>query len=196
MRHEHVVVGHALRLRPIQVDDAAFVLRLRCDPTLNRYLHATAPDLQAQRQWLAAYEARDGDCYFVIEALADGSPQGLIAVYDIDPATRCGEWGRWMLLPGSMAAIESAWLVYRLAFETLGLAEVYCRTVADNQAVVSFHDSCHIGRRRLLPAVFELAGQRFDAVEHRVAADAWPALSARLEPLARAMAKKVQRALA
>src|ERR1039457_4516855 len=47
--------------------------------------------------------------------------------------------GRWILRRGSLAAAESALLVYTIAFEDLALDRVYCRTVSANRAVVSFH---------------------------------------------------------
>lgn len=195
MRHDITLAGHGLRLRPIADADAGFVLQLRSDPALNRWLHATSGRLDDQLRWLAAYYARPGDWYFVIERLAGGAPEGVVALYDLDAASQAAEWGRWILRPGSLAAVESAWLVYRCAFERLGLAAAFCRTVADNARVVSFHDSCGITRRTTLPGHFTLGTQRVDAVEHRVERADWPALSARLEPLARLTARRLARGL-
>ena len=165
--------GYAFRLRPITDADAGLVVELRSDPELNRYLHASSNRIEDQLAWLASYYAREGDYYFVIERRSNSMPEGVIALYDIDAAINSGEWGRWILKPGSLAAVESAYLIYRTAFELLGLGSVYCRTVADNGKVVSFHDSCGITDRRLLPQHFELGGRRYDAVEHRVDKTSW-----------------------
>lgn len=195
MQHDHVLAGAAFRLRPIREDDAAFILALRRNPALSRYLHATPPGEDAQRAWLARYYERAGDYYFVIEQLRSGEPEGLISLYDIDLEERgAGEWGRWILRPSSLAAIESAWLIYRFAFDDLDLRCVYCRTVADNAAVVSFHDSCGIAERRVLPGHFHFDDRQVDAVEHRVDRAAWQALGPRLEALARLAARRVARA--
>ena len=193
MQHGHLIEGPAFRLRPVANGDAAFIVKLRSDPALQRWLHAGAADAPAQRDWLAAYYQRPDDFYFVIESRADGAPQGLIAVYDLDRTARSAEWGRWVLLPGSLAAVESAWLVYRFAFELLALQSLHCRTVADNQAVVSFHDSCGITERRLLPAAVELHGRRHDLVEHVVRALAWSAVETKLATLAKRTARRLQR---
>lgn len=196
MQHGHLIEGPAFRLRPVADGDAAFIVALRSDPALQRWLHAGAADTPAQLAWLAAYYRRPGDFYFVVESLGDGMPQGLIAVYDVDCATRSAEWGRWVLRPGSLAAVESAWLIYRFAFEVLGLQSLHCRTVADNQAVVSFHDSCGITERRVLPAAVELHGQRHDLVEHVVRAVSWAGVQGKLASLSRLTARRLQRASA
>lgn len=185
--------GYAFRLRPITDDDAALVVELRSNPELNRFLHASSNRVEDQLAWLAHYYEREGDYYFVIERRTNSMPEGVIALYDVDLVTNSGEWGRWILKPGSLAAVESAYLIYRVAFELLGLDSVYCRTVADNGKVVSFHDSCGISARQLLPQHFELGGRRHDAVEHRVDLASWIGIKPRLEKLAQLTARRVDR---
>ncbi len=198
MRHDIALAGHGYGLRPITLADAAFAAGLRADPALSRFIHAGDGNVDTQREWLRAYEAREGDYYFVVESLRRGEPEGLISVYGVppDPAADgapCAEWGRWVLRPGSLAAVESAWLIYRVAFEHLGLPAVCCRTLAANTRVVSFHDSCAVGTRRVLPAHVPWPGGALDAIEHRVERGDWPQLSARLEPVARLTARRLAR---
>lgn len=191
MRHELTLEGAAYRLRPICDEDAAFVISLRNDPSLNRFLHKSSQNLEDQLAWLSSYYERNNDCYFVIERKNGGMPEGVISLYDIDYVSRSAEWGRWILRPGSSAAVESAWLIYRCAFEQLELQEVYCRTVAENKGVVSFHDSCGITKRSLLPSHFNLNGCNFDAVEHRVDQAGWALLGPRLKDLAQRIARRL-----
>jgi RimJ/RimL family protein N-acetyltransferase len=193
MRHDLTLGGPGLRLRPIGDGDAALVIALRGNPELNRYLHPSSNRLEDQLAWFARYYERENDFYFVIEKRVDGAPEGVIALYDIDPDTRCGEWGRWILKPASLAAVESAYLIYRTAFELLGMEGVYCRTVADNGKVVSFHDSCGITERRILSRHFELGGCTLDAVEHRVSRASWKEIEPRLFKLAQLAARKTNR---
>lgn len=193
MRHNLTMEGYAFRLRPITDNDAALVVELRSNPELNRFLHASSNRVEDQLAWLAQYYKREGDYYFVIERCSNGMPEGVIALYDIDSATHSGEWGRWILRQGSLAAVESAYLIYRIAFELLGLNSVYCCTVADNGKVVSFHDSCGITARQLLPQHFELGGHRHDAVEHRVDLASWAGVKPRLEKLAQLTTRRVGR---
>lgn len=193
MLHEFMLEGHAFRLRPIGDQDAAFVLALRGNPELNQYLHASSNRIEDQLAWFASYYQREGDYYFVLERRDNGAAEGVISIYDVDPATLSAEWGRWILRPGSLAAIESAWLIYRVAFELLGLHSLYCRTLADNSKVVSFHDSCGISSRRVLRGHVELGGVSMDAVEHRVEKGEWADLEPRLNKLAQLAARRVLR---
>jgi RimJ/RimL family protein N-acetyltransferase len=193
MRHDICLEGHAFRLRPVGDADAPLIVRLRSDGALNRFLHASSLRVEDQLEWLGRYYERPGDYYFAVEALASGEPEGVISLYDVDAQAQRGEWGRWILSHGSLAAVESAWLVYRIAFDVVGLEEVYCRTVAANAAVVSFHDSCGITDRRVLPNHFELGGKAHDAVEHCVDQAAWSALEPRLSRLAQLTAWRFAR---
>lgn len=186
MKHALQMAGRRFSLRPATREDAGFILSLRTDPELGRYLHPTSPKLEDQLAWMEAYEARDGDYYFVIEDQVLDAPVGTIAIYDADQGA--AEWGRWLIRPGSLAAVESALLTYRAGFEVLGLSRLYCRTIADNQRVVSFHDSMGAKRTGLLEAYASLRDGPHDAVEHTVTAELWPTLRPRLERLAERVA--------
>jgi RimJ/RimL family protein N-acetyltransferase len=188
MRHDLRMDGYSLRLRPIGDADAGFVVQLRGDPSLNRHLHAGAASTAAQVAWFAEYYTRAGDFYFIAENRQTGSPEGVIGVYDASGGW--AEWGRWIMRHGSLAATESAWLIYRVGFELLGLDGMYCRTVAENAGVVSFHDSCGIRERRVIPDCFEIGGRRVDAVEHRVDRSTWAEVEPSLNRLAGRLARR------
>jgi RimJ/RimL family protein N-acetyltransferase len=192
MQHNFVVEGCAYRLRPVSDNDAGFIIKLRSDPELNRFLHLTSPSIEAQLEWLTNYYSRPGDWYFVLERRYDSTAEGLISLYGFDTYEGSAEWGRWILRKDSMAAVESAMLIYRFAFEELCMREVYCRTAAENQSVVSFHDSCGIAERRVLSNHFNLNGRKLDAVEHRVRRTEWKMMEARLEPLAQRISRRLK----
>lgn len=192
MRHDLILAGPAFRLRPITDADALLVLELRSDTRRNHYLHPIPPHLDEQLAWFARYYERPGDYYFVVERQDSGAAEGVISLYDVAPQGDYGEWGRWILRPGSLAAVESAWLIYRCAFEQLGLKRVFCRTVAENVLVISFHDSCGITAKRLLPGHFNLGGKPADAVEHEVTRETWAAINPRLQKLAEVAARKLR----
>jgi len=192
MRHDLRLAGHAFGLRPVELDDVEFIVALRTrDPQLVRYLHPIPPDVEQQRRWLRSYFERQNDYYFVVENRESRNRHGLVGIYNIDPIVQTGEWGRWILRPGSFAAVESALLVYRLAFEHLQLRSIYCITVADNLAVVSFHDSCGLERAASLPRHFELAGVKYDGVKHVCTQEKWPTVRGRLEVQAKRIARRL-----
>jgi len=192
MKHDFVIEGFAFRLRPVSDADAQLVLNLRNNPEINVYLHATSENVEDQLKWFGEYYQRQGDYYFVIERIGSNVAEGVVSIYDVNLMEACGEWGRWIIRPGSLAAVESAWLVYRCAFEVLKLKYVFCRTVADNKKVVAFHDSCDIPKR-LLPRYFEIGGRILDAVEHQVDMRIWNEICNKLERLAQLTARRLKR---
>ena len=182
--------GYGFRLRPITQDDAAFVVELRTQLADTRYLHPISPDVEAQRQWIARYEQRAGDYYFIVEYEKDGAPEGTIGIYDEHDGA--AEWGRWILRRNSLAAPASVALIYQYAFEKLGLQRLYCRTVAENKSVVSFHASTGLATSQpMMEKLFTLGGVAYDAVEQEVTSVTWPAVAKRLAMHAGFIAKKV-----
>lgn len=192
MRHDVTVEGAAFRLRPVEIADAAFILGLRTDEELSRFLHPASCTLGDQQRWIEEYLGQAADYYFVVERRVDGAAEGTAGIYDVDPERRTAEWGRWVLRRGSLAALESAALVYRAAFDVLGLEEIRCLTVADNARVVSFHQSFGLATAAVHPGRVVLAGVPHDAVEQRLTRGSWeairPAIEAKAARMARALA--------
>jgi RimJ/RimL family protein N-acetyltransferase len=188
VRHDIHLDGAAFRLRPVTDADAAYIvdLRARAGPYINR----GATTIAEQRGWLAQYYERDGDFYFVVEARRDGRRHGLAGIYDLRDGV--GEWGRFVLEPGSAAAVETALLVYDVAFDDLSLERLCCRTLVANAHAVAFHDSCGLVRT---PGEVTIAhdGVPARAIEHWMTRDAWPRARERLAQLAARVADRCLR---
>jgi RimJ/RimL family protein N-acetyltransferase len=191
LHHEIVAEGHAFRLRPAGFGDSAFILSLRTDPALSRFLHPVSGRLEDQQAWFREYQQRAGDWYWIIEQL-DGTPEGTIGLYGLEADPAHAEWGRWILKPGSLAAVESVLLMYGVAFSRLGLEWVFCRTLAENRQVVSFHDNCGLVRQGLQEGAFTLGGRPVDAVVHRVSREAWAGLQPILDQKALRLARLLE----
>jgi RimJ/RimL family protein N-acetyltransferase len=192
MRHDIRVVGHAFALRPVDLTDAPLIVALRADTERARHLHPVELDIAAQEEYLSDYFQREGDYYFVIvRRAARDDAEGLIGIYDVDDERRRAEWGRWITHRTSLAAVESAWLIYRVAFERLGLREVYCHTLEGNTAALSFHDRCGLTRRDRLQGKVEIGGERHAVIEHVLDREAWATVSELLETRARRLASRV-----
>jgi RimJ/RimL family protein N-acetyltransferase len=166
------------------VEDAAFILELRCDPLLNRFIGDTANDVQLQKDWLKGYLQRGDDYYFCMELEKTGQRVGAVAIYNIQEDKSTAEWGRWIIAAGVLAAPASAYLIYTVAFEDLKLPQVYCRTVADNTRVVSFHDSMGAERYGIAKNGVVIRGESKDHVLHRVDQKLWKTISPRLADIA------------
>jgi RimJ/RimL family protein N-acetyltransferase len=184
MRHSLTIDGPAFRLRPVRIADAAFIAELRADPERGRYLHHGPAGAVCQRGWLETYFERQDDYYFLIENRETGAPEGTVGIYNAGwsiggggQLQRDAEWGRWILRRGSLAAVESACLVYRMGFEMLDLDSVYCRTIVENASALAFHDSFGMERGRVLPGYLHA----LDAIQCRLTRPRWLALRDGLE---------------
>lgn len=192
MRHDLVLDGRIFRLRPVTLADAAFIVGLRSAQSDRlKYVHKVEKNPASQEAWIKSYLDRQGDYYWIVERRANGSPEGMISLYGFNENLKTAEWGRWVLREGSLAAVESAMLVYSAAFDEFNLLSAYCLTVAANAAVVSFHDSSGATREEVLENHFTLQGQRFDAVRHRVTLQIYPQVKERLDRLSALIASKI-----
>lgn len=189
MKHEVAVEGFAFALRPVRMEDAAFIVEVRANGSRSKYLHPISAKVEDQEAYLKNYFERENDYYFVVESVKDGRREGLVGIYDIENGT--AEWGRWILKEDSLAMIESVFLTYTIAFEHLKLDELRCLTVSDNQAVVSFHDSCGLERRATHKNYSSLADGLYDSIEHALTKEDWERVKIRLENYARRIAAKL-----
>jgi RimJ/RimL family protein N-acetyltransferase len=189
LQHDLKLTGYRFALRPVRMDDSLFIATLRNDRLRAGFLNRGAESAAAQQEWLQGYFERAGDYYFVIEQRVGHGMDGLLAIYNLNADRREAEWGRWVVRDGSFAAVESAWLLYRMAFETLRLESVYCRTIEANGQVVSFHDHCGLLRS---PAAVDLVvdGETRSGIEHRLTRRQYPETARRLQMLAARAARQ------
>ncbi len=133
--------GFNLRLRLVKPEDANYIHSLRTNKAYNSHLSTVTGTAEDQRAWIETYkmrEAEGSEYYFVIERL-DGLPCGVVRLYEI--TEDCFTWGSWILDSNkpAKAALEVAYLVYRLAFEVLGLDKAVFDVVKKNERVLVFH---------------------------------------------------------
>lgn len=173
--------GVALRLRSVEEADAERILDLRTDKSLTRFLPPLQGTLVSQRRWIASQRSKQADYYFAIEKKSNprAPVEGFLGLYGFqDDVVTTAEWGRWILAKSSLASVESAFLLYRFAFENLSLDRLVCHSILANEPVVSFHDRCGLKRIRVLKNEFEICEKHYDAVEHALTAAEWPAVKA------------------
>jgi RimJ/RimL family protein N-acetyltransferase len=130
--------GKTLMFRDAHPDDAEFILSLRTDPEKSRYLSAVSPDVQRQRDWLAAYRGGTGQAYFIIHH--KGSAIGTIRLYDAQGGSFC--WGSWILADHrpKHAAVESFLMVFSYAIDHLGFRESHFDVREGNTRARTFYE--------------------------------------------------------
>jgi RimJ/RimL family protein N-acetyltransferase len=193
MRHQHVIEGEAFRLRPIEDCDAEFVVALRSMAGRSLYLNPISPRVEDQQRWFADYFKRERDYYFVIERIAGDRPEGLISLYDLSLHNGTAEWGRWIVAPTSLSAIESVVLLMDFAFERMGLHKVYSYTVAENKTTNSFHDGCGFRRAGVQVGHFKMEGRVINTIRHECEASEWAALRPALATKRHKISQRINR---
>ncbi len=193
MRHDHRLEGKAYGLRPVSDADASFIVELRSAGPRTRHLNSVPSAVANQLEWLRDYYLKLDDYYFVIQKISDGRAEGLIGLYNLDPSRRQAEWGRWIVSPSSLCAVESVVLMLDFAFLRLGLKSVHSRTAADNASVVSFHDSCGFRRAEDGPARLLIDGNPHDAVRHECRAAEWAEIRPALLEKSTKIAERIHR---
>lgn len=187
MDHSITTEGYGVRLRPVRMDDAGFIVWLRSQEHARGRIGDTG-DETAQRAWLEKYFAADGDYYFIIET-AGGKPVGTYGIYDIHG--RSAESGRWVIRPEVWAGYPSLMLAFRTAFEMLDLDELRISMVSTNRPMISLYTDLGARRTGLRANAQRIEGKPVDLVYFEVAAGEWPQVRDYLAPLAKLAEEQV-----
>jgi len=182
MRHSLQIEDFGVRLRPVRLEDAAFIVWLRSLDYVRGNVGDSAVSLAAQETWLEKYFDRDGDYYFIVET-PGGIPMGTHGLYDVRGTS--AEKGRHIIRPEVMAGVPAALLAADLGFGPLGMTELRASCVATNVTVRSLHRRSgfrEIGRR---PAAQNINGRPVDLIEFVLMAEDWARVRESIVPLAR-----------
>jgi len=183
MDHSLVAEQFGVRLRPVRLEDAAFIVQLRNSQHAIGNVGDTGSAISAQELWLQHYFERIGDYYFIIEKARTGEPLGTVGIYNI--IGQQGETGRWIIVPDSPAAAASSLLTWRIGFELLKLEHLLARIVETNKPVLAFHKRIgnpYIGR---FEDEQQIAGKSVAMIHFRATPAEWPAISKKLSHYAR-----------
>lgn len=127
--------------RFVEIADAPFILSLRIDERLGRFLSATSIDVSKQEKWLELYKERENrneEFYFIFESI-NGYKYGLSRIYNIDESSF--EIGSWLFAHDAPEGLSIlADLATRdYAFQTFNFE--YCRFEVRkaNKTVSNYH---------------------------------------------------------
>lgn len=133
---------YGIQVRLVREDDAEFILKLRTNQQISRFLNHTDNDMAKQIAWTKEYKKREAlglDYYFIF--LKDGQPIVLNRLYDIDWVHLTFTSGSWVSVPGTdyEAVMTCSVIVLEIAFDILGLlVDIYDVRKGNNQ-VLHFH---------------------------------------------------------
>lgn len=139
------IEAKTIGLRLVKISDAEFIYNLRVNNNLNKYLSSVSGGVENQRQWIEKYKEKEQDeeeFYFIIYRIDTKESIGTVRLYDFIKEENSFCWGSWILNENKtrFSAIESAMLVYELAFKKLGFEQSHFDVRKNNIKVVSFHE--------------------------------------------------------
>jgi len=131
---------YGLNVRLVNEDDADFIVKLRTNPRLSKFIHATDNDIEKQKQWIRNYKLREKDgieYYFVY--LYNGERIGVNRIYSIHDMYATG--GSWVCKPDiNVEQSISTMLIERdILFEILNLNEDKFDVRKGNTHVIKMH---------------------------------------------------------
>ena len=171
-----------MRLRPVRLEDAAFIVWLRNQEHVKGRVGDSATDVAGQEAWLKKYFTRAGDYYFILET-PGGIPLGTHGIYDVTGTS--AEKGRQIMRGEVMGAgVPAAVLATDLAFEKLGMTELRSNCVSTNLAVHSLHRKSGFKQVGILRAAQTIDGKPVDLFQFLLTAQDWYKVRDRIVPLA------------
>lgn len=133
---------YGLFARFVDERDAEFIIKLRTDPQLGKWIHETSTDFNMQIDWIRNYKKRERkgeDYYFIF--FKDGIPVGLNRIYCIHDTTFTT--GSWIFSTEASfdCCVAASIMVRELAFEQMGmiLEDGWDGVHADNKKVIKFN---------------------------------------------------------
>jgi RimJ/RimL family protein N-acetyltransferase len=174
--------GFGVRLRPVRLEDAAFIVWLRNLEHVKGKLGDSATDVARQQAWLKDYFEREGDCYFIVET-PGGIAVGTHGLYE--PSNGSAEAGRLVVRPDVPAAVPTSLITFDLAFGEMGLVELRGTSISTNTKVHSYVAKFGFRTVRVEPAAKLVAGQPVDIVHFAMTAAEWQKNRPNVLPIAR-----------
>ena len=139
MTESYILQNEDRILRPVTIDDAEFIVKLRNQNHAKGFIHDTSSNVEKQKEWLRCYFERENEYYWIVTTL-DGVPYGTISLYNYDEQKNQIESGRWVRLPGFENNMISGHVQMRdFVFTILGLDRIVCDVVSSNAKVLKFH---------------------------------------------------------
>jgi len=183
--------GFGVRLRPVGLDDADFIVWLRHQEHARGKLGDSARDAASQREWLRAYLQRPGDYYFIVETAGAAVSLGTLGIYDLAGST--AEMGRFIIRRGITAAVPGGVLLIDFAFGRLGLNELRATAVRGNAPVLSLTEKAGFRRLGVAQGARVIDGCAVDMVQMALGCRDWPVARRRIAASAGRAALRVSR---
>ncbi|WP_429069055.1 GNAT family N-acetyltransferase [Aeromonas veronii] len=166
--------ARTIHFKLVEEFHAEFIISLRTNRELNKHLSQTDASVEMQKEWIKKYKSREEsqiEFYFIIFRNDDNKPIGTVRLYDFRRDVNSFCWGSWILNSDKtkFAALESAFLVYQFAFDTLNFEQSHFDVRKENSKVIAFHEK--MGAKQIaeteLDFLYEIKKESIDAARKR-----------------------------
>lgn len=134
---------YGLHVRLVREEDAEFIVSLRTDPNMNKYIHYTSDSVDKQCQWIRDYKHREAEgkeYYFIFEQKNECI--GLARLYNIeDDKFTSGSWLSRSEIIGSGVLCDI--ISREVAFELYPQSINYFDIRKGNRNVIRYAQSYH-----------------------------------------------------
>jgi hypothetical protein len=135
--------SYGIHCRFVCEDDAEFIVQLRTNPILSRFIHSTENSVQKQREWIRQYKQREalGKDYYFIYFKGD-EPIGVNRLYNIDEKSATS--GSWICRPNveGVASILIEIILRHILFDIMGAEFDHFDVRIENKRVRCFTEMC------------------------------------------------------
>ncbi len=130
--------------RLVEEEDAEFIISLRTDKKLSKYINPTSNKIEDQIDWIRKYKERETqgkDFYFICSNTETKKKLGLNRIYNIEKDTF--EIGSWLYRYdiASIKPVLGDLVIRSLAFEELGLKKCKIEVRKQNKPVLNYSKS-------------------------------------------------------
>ena len=132
---------YSIKLRFVEPEDAAFILKLRTNEKLSRHISPTQNDLNSQIDWINLYKEREklGLEYYFMTIGLEGQRFGTTRLSELDGDSF--ELGSWLFDPGTPpgVAIKADIITKEVGFDFLGFDYCTFNVRKLNKNVLKYH---------------------------------------------------------
>ena len=155
--------GKYVNLREVTIDDAEFILSLRCNEKKSRFLHKTEYNIEKQKDYIKKYLEKNDEWYFIIEN-KEHKPLGTVRIYDVEGDKYTG--GSWLMVDDALPqeTIEGDLLLKEYSFNILNFTVNAFDVRKGNKRVAQYHKICgaRIVDENDIDYFFELTKEDFE----------------------------------
>jgi len=190
MNHSLVAEGFGIRLRPVQMEDAAFLVWLRNLDHAKGMIGDSATDTASQEEWLKTYFERDGDYYFVIETTC-GIPVGAFGYYNM--TSESCDIGRWVVWPVVPAGVPSIIPALDMGFQHLGIHKLQLTVVSTNQRAINLYRRLCFREMHVETGAQIINGESVDQIHMVMEEDDWAKGRKTIMPVALMLGARIRK---